>query len=669
MRAAAILAALLAAAHGAPASGQARPNGGVTITSRAGVKLAPPRVRPAPPMVMAAGGPLDVQRWFDKTDAPAALPGNQRVTAVLARELTIENRNWVVDSPMLVVVADTLRVGANGTIDLSARPARAAGGKLYVIARRIACDSGGTLQLVSRGGPMGGAGGQVVVVPGLASVGAVPPCLRSALDGGPGGTVQVRDHRTNPPTLSTRTLPNGPRGSMTATSLQAATDAEPVVRTAWSMWAVEWLETLQLDIYDASRANDSKKVLKLLRDYEGFDVPTALIAPDMRERYRSLLEDLNTYRQTALPALMVEEITVRPGGLPQNVTVFTEGATLRASLAPTHALAARENVAGRSVLGLLEYRNERPDELSIEVEWELTVDPWMERLAAEQLNAAGQRLDGVFAGWALEPKPMQELGIRSASGTLLPGGKRLRVRFVVDAERANLVFWRLLNSAGIPWTVDWRFTEPRSGRVVTGTWAGPPLSLVRQRDPLVTVNGGQIANDGTSPVTVNYVKAGDGSFVALNPTIRLAPGEKAAAPGGVTAASVPPEAVETAFDPDRFAADFHVLNAEQVVDHVVITNTLPTSDDQRGAFDYLEISVTASVEGDSTAAPAIAGPFRLAASGTRGGEIALPFLRLARGTRRITVAGRAYYANGYRTLTPTSFDTLTVAITKEMFQE
>lgn len=126
------------------------------------------------------------------------------------------------------------------------------------------------------------------------------------------------------------------------------------------MWAVEWLETLQLDIYDASRANDSKKVLELLRDYEGFDVPTALVAADMRDRYRGLLDNLNTYRQTALPALMVESVTVRPGGLPQPVTVFTEGATLRASLAPTHALAARQSVGGRSVIGPLEYRNERP---------------------------------------------------------------------------------------------------------------------------------------------------------------------------------------------------------------------------------------------------------------------------------------------------------------------
>jgi hypothetical protein len=73
---------------------------------------------------------------------------------------------------------------------------------------------------------------------------------------------------------------------------------------------------------------------------------------------------------------------------------------------------------------------------------ELTVDPWSERLAAERLTKAGQRLEGYLpAGhWA---KPMQELGVRSAAATLLAGGRRLRVRLIVDAERANLVFWRL----------------------------------------------------------------------------------------------------------------------------------------------------------------------------------------------------------------------------------
>lgn len=267
---------------------------------------------------------------------------------------------------------------------------------------------------------------------------------------------------------------------------------------------------------------------------------------------------------------------------------------------------------------------------------------------------------------------MQEMGVRTATATLLPGGRRRRMRLIADAERANLVFWRLLNSAGLPWTVDWKFTEPGSGRVVTGTWAGPPLTLVRQRDPQVKVEDGYLVNKGARPLVVNYVRKKGGMFVALNPAIRLAAGERVQLPpvatvGGVSA--IPPEAVESVFDLDTFSTDFYVLNGAQLVDRIAVRNLLPTSDDQRGAFDRLEITVKAGVEGDNPASMATAGPFVLSAAGTRAAEISIPFLHLARGQRQVTIEGRAYYAGGsYRTLKPTKFDTLSIAITAEMFQ-
>lgn len=67
---------------------------------------------------------------------------------------------------------------------------------------------------------------------------------------------------------------------------------------------------------------------------------------------------------------------------------------------------------------------------------------------------------------------------------------------------------------------------------------------------------------------------------------------------------------------------------------------------------------------------ASAGPFTLSASGMRGAEIALPMLRLGRGARKVTVAGKAYYAGGgERTIAPRTFDTLSIAITAEMFAQ
>ena len=696
------------------ATQQPPPRGRVTITSAPSTEaLRPPRKNASKPMVMAKPA-FEVQSWFDRSSPPPELSPAPRGAIVLGRELRLENLRYTVDTPQLVIVVDKLRIGPNAVIDVSGQQLRASGGKISIIARQLTCESGGNLQLVSKGAAQSGPGGTVLVVAGTveaaagrssgadgsrrlvgrgrglsgrsaellgiagktgaaAREGTLPPCVTANADGGPGATVEVRDHRRGRPPTYTRTMPPGSPGRIVASPLQAAVQADPFVQTAWSMWAVEWLETLQLNIYDASRTFNFQRTTQLLREYAAFDGPIELVAADMRERYRAVLEDLNSYRLTALPALSVEELIVRPGGLPQNVTVFTEGATLRASLAPTHALASRATLGGRSVLGMLEYRNERPDELAIEVEWELTVDPWSERLAAEQLTKTGQRLEGVFAGWSLETKPMQELGVRSAVATLLAGGRRLRVRFIVDAERANLVFWRLLNSAGIPWSVDWSFREPRTGRVVTGTWAGPPLTLVRQRQTSVTLADGGVVNSGSSPVTVNYMRTKDGSFVALEPALRVKPGETITLPAPVSAAgpvSIPPEGVETAFDPERFASDFYVINAEQVVDRVTVKNNLPTSDPLRGSFDRLEMTITASVEGDSPTAPVIAGPFVLSATGTKGGEITIPFLRLSRGTRRITIAGTAFYADGgLRTLKPTVFDTLAISITRDMFVE
>ena len=651
------------------------------VTIARPVTPAPP---PPPPTAIAArtrmfvaGGSYDVQRWLDVSEAPASLQAAPRGTIVLARDLVLSNRQYSLETPLLVVIADSLRIRGKSTIDVSARAAGKPAGAVMLLARRIICDAGGSLQIVAKGpgaqgSQAGGAGGDLSVAP-VAAGGGRPPCIAHLAEGGAGLEMTVRDHRGPKVIEYKRSVPGGPPGKVKAfADIRAAGQADAVARQAASLWVMERLQSLSLAIYDASRTRDDDRLLKLFREYESLDLSADMIEPAMRKDYQDVLADLNRYRETALAPLFVEELTVQPAGLPQTVSVFTEGATLRSSLAPTHALVARENVAGRSVLGLMEYRNERPDELAIEVWWDLTVDPWIEQLTAAQRAAPGERL-GVFTGWSLEGKPMQELGIRSGTATLQPGGRRLRLRLVVDADRANLVFWRLLNSGGLPWSVDWRFIEQRTGRIVTGSWAGPPLSLARQRDPLVRVEGSEIVNAGTSPATVNYLRRADGTFWALTPALKVNAGEKVPIPSPQGAAggpvTLPPEAIETAFDPAEFSNDFYVLNGEHVVDRVVVKNALPTSDDARGAFDYLEVSLATSASGGSEADTATAGPFRLAAAGTLASEVSVPLLRFSRGARQITMVGRAYYAGGsYRTLKPTTFDTASIIVTPALFQ-
>ncbi len=645
-------------------------------------------------------GAFDVRSWLDRTEAPETLEAAPGGTLLLARDLTLGDRQYSLNTTALALVADSLIITGNTTIDLSSRTPEVPAGSFVLLARKVTCGPNASLRIVASGSPAvsrngGSAGGDLIIAPGEQAGAALPSCLSYSAPGGaantttvrrgsPGGVTVtptrpvVRDHRrpgaapappATAPAETTLILPKGPDGSARVfPDIRTASQNDARARLAWSTWTIERLETLRVAIYEASRQRDDRRALALFKEYEGLSLPADAIDPDQRDRYLAVLETLNAYRQAAVPALTVEELFVQPGGMPQRVSVFTEGLTLKSYLAPTHALAVRASVQGRPALGLIEYRPERPDELAIETEWELSVDPWVARLAAEQLAARGDRPEGMFSGWSLEAKPMQEIGVRSGTATLLPGGKRLRVRLVADADRANVVFWRLLNSSGLPWTIDWRFTEPRTGRTVTGTWAGPPLSLVRQQQPSVRISQSELENVGTSPATVNYVRASDGSFAALNPVVRLEPGQKAPLPSSPAAAVVPAEAVETAFDPSRFGSDFYVLNGDQVLDRVVVRNALPPADEARGAFDYLEVTLSTRVGGASAEAVA-AGPFRLSAAGTLAAEVSIPLLRLSRGAREVTLTGRAYYAGGsYRSLKPTTFDTATIAVTPDLLQ-
>jgi len=670
MLAAAMLIALAADAAAA-AQQPPPPRSRVIIGSRTGARVPPP----PRPIARPAPGVYQIASALDETTPPSSLPASDKGVFVLARDLVLGDQQLSVQTPLLIILAETLKISGNAAIDVSARQAAVPGGHVMLLARRITCEGAGRLDIVANGGAPSAPGGALTIT-GAASL---PPCVSHKAAGGPGGSAQVRDHRgvgrgraggIVGPIISTRELPRGPAGTVHVhRNIESARSNHPAAAEAASAWILARLDYLRLGIYAAASGGDDARVLELFREYASLAPGVRLVAPEKQAEYLEILKDLTAYRTTALAPLFVEDVTVSPGNLPRVVTVFTEGSSLESTLAPTHALAVRAGGAGRPVLGLLDYRNDRPDEVAIEIEWELTVDPWVQHLAAAALPG-GTKLKGVFSGWGLEAKPMEEFGVRSTTATLLPGGRRLRARFVADAASANLVFWRLLNTGGLPWTVDWTYREPKTNRVVTGTWAGPPLSVARQRAPQIEIGGGEIRNTGTSAATVHYVKTADDAFVLLNPPMQIAPGASAA-PAGVTGRfSVPPEAVEIAFDPERFAADFHVLNGEEIVDKVVIRNMLPATDEQRGAFDRVEITVTSATPGGAEAGAATAGPFTLSATGTRGSEITLPMLRLARGERQITVSGRAYYAGGgERTLVPRTFDTLTIAITAEMFQQ
>ncbi len=765
----------------------------VTVTGRAAVvQIArPPQARP-----VAALGTYKSVEWFDSPDGRDTLPTSPgQGLVVLAGDLSLGGKTYKVDAPLVVLVADTLRITGDVAFDLSARRPDGAGGRMLVLANRLVC-AGGTLKVTSRGEKLGGAGGDLIVgapLEGAAPADAPtpPPCVALEAPGGPGGERTpggaralgtgrartpttgggevVRDHRyvinvtkarigclrvqtegnltsvvgqacngkpscsykaptekqykqmgvharreafctqgmeityqcgqgdlrtvevkgdawNHPPAQLVCTAPKPPPpapaqpatekvepGSVGAVrafrDARAAADGVPGAGAVLSAWPVLRVEALYRAVADASRRRDVDELLALFEGYQRLE--DAQVEGELAERYLDTLNAMNEARGKVLQPLYVDELIVQPVTIPQTLSVFVEGATLRTTVGPTHALAARTTVAGKSVFGVLEYRDDRPDEIAIEAEWELTIDPWVEQVARKRLAEKGRRLEGAFTGWSLEAKPIDEIGVRSASAVLLPGGRRIRVRLAVDGARANMVLWRLLSSNGLAWTVDWTFTEAGTGRVVKGNWAGPPLSLTKRREQPVRVVEGRLVNSGTVPLTVSYLRAGDGEFHPLHPALRLGPGESVPLPERAPreGVSVPPEAVEAALDPNRFAEELHIVNAAQNVDRVVVRNALPSVDPERGNLDYVEVYVSSRPPGASAAEAAVAGPFQLSAAGTRGAEIAVPFLRLGRGERQVTVSGRAFYVGGsFRTLSEATFDTTTIVITAEQLR-
>ena len=140
--------------------------------------------------MFVAGGAYDVQRWLDLSEAPASLQAAPRGTIVLARDLVLSDRQYSLETPLLVVIADSLRIRGKSTIDVSARAAGKPAGAVMLLARRIMCDAGGSLQIVAKGpgaqgNQAGGAGGDLSVAP-VAAGGGRPRASLTWPRAGPG---------------------------------------------------------------------------------------------------------------------------------------------------------------------------------------------------------------------------------------------------------------------------------------------------------------------------------------------------------------------------------------------------------------------------------------------------------------------------------------------------
>ena len=120
-------------------------------------------------------------------------------------------------------------------------------------------------------------------------------------------------------------------------------------------------------------------------------------------------------------------------------------------------------------------------------------------------------------------------------------------------------------------------------------------------------------------------------------------------------------------DPFRFERDFHIVNGEELVEQITLTNRLGLDPDRGGALEYVEVDLTYIVDDEDSSYEVPAGPYRLSSRETTGSEITVSFLKPQRALRQILVSGTAYYENNSsQTLTTTTFSDLTIKITEAM---
>jgi hypothetical protein len=664
---------------------------------RSGVE---PRVR------TTSAGVVD---WMGQVKA-TTLSGGRMAMTVYGHDLTFHGGSYDLrGTPSLAIVAQTIRISGRVTFDLSAKDSGDSGGNVMILAESLQCASGAQLTVTSNGGNssspgvQGSDGGTVTiaadVVPKSEAKPAVPrpsrppsppvwsaqqrgepkatrqsfECIAFSSTGGRGTGKRVtftdrggtRRQRYDPPE------PGQPGNMRRLPSRAAAAAGADDLKLALSRWSLARLQRLRSDILDADAKDDNATLVHLFLRYAALTPPVDL-HPKVRSEYDGLRAELNRYRGEALLPLDERKIQVTPtGGLARTLSVFTEGASLRQTLGPTHMLASPIDVDGRSVLGILAYDPARPDEIVVEVALELTVDPWLEALAAAKLRADDGDVSGMFSGWTLKARAVDDIGLKDSRITVVSGG-RMRVRLVLDARTAAPLFWNLFSGVGIPLVYDWEY-RGNSQTLTTGYLEGPTLSFARRATHTLRVEQGKVRNVGQVAAVVEYVGLNKSEFVALPRAVRIEPGQSVelkdvgvATPG--PAAWIPPHAVVTASDPRDVERAFHVVNAQPFVEHVTVTNLLAAHDaGSGGALQYVEVFVALGGRKSAGSAGSQAGPFRLSAAHTTGSEIQLPFLRRGNQAESIIVWGAARYENGgCQTIAETTFDSSTVKITASM---
>lgn len=438
--------------------------------------------------------------------------------------------------------------------------------------------------------------------------------------------------------------------------LSDSAGSDPQAGFALSLWSVETISNLQTGLYDAQRREDRSGLLALLKRYES--LPSYPIIPAHRAAYQQLLGSINQLRASLGKHLWQRSVSIDLPGLPtRDVDVFTEGTALEGRLPPTFAVVTQRVVDGRSVLGTLQYKSEgSTQELVLNFDAELTVDPLMADAVSKKLATLGEKYAGAFTNWTLTARPVIAEGVKSSSIT--QSGNVLNVTLHLDPTTGPLALWRLTSDVGLPLTFDYQYNNDLQQK---GTLNGTSLSLARREKPAIIVGGSGVKNTGQVPLTIAYFQTPTGELRPLVPAVTIGPNETQLLPqlNGVDAGAVnvPPQAV-SAQGQDPFSLnDFYNIGDVQLIDTITVKNALPPVDTSRNArLLYVELTLSYTSGEGPNAKPQVFGPFHLLSPPAEGSEKKIPFFRLQQGARHVQISGKAVYENGGQDFTATSSD-------------
>lgn len=617
---------------------------------------------------------FQIENWREETEAPARIGTNKSMAIVLADIIDLGAQDFSRSgqrAPIHVfLLADTVRITKPVRFDLTPSPSERLidGGMLVVLARRLEFAAGGSLTFISRGGsaktetgaPVSGSGGSLILAAERLDIAGSPQTNPATwaivlVD----GKHVVTDHAKGP---------GGAGGLDGKAEIFAASNRKLYGRGEWfPLWVLWRLELLHTKVLEAVRGGDEGSRREIVQQFWLLrQMPQYTLDGKEGDTYRKALAALLELRRTAVPALWFDRISIQQeGSVTRELLVFTDGQSLEPQLSPTGLLLRTNSIAGKATLGITTYDPQEVQRVTLHVDAEMSLDPWLASLGTRELVRrqalpVGSDIPSPFGAWRLTPAPRQDRGVEKLEVTAF--GSTLHIALTLRPGEAGLALQQLASRNGLPLKFDW---ESLRDPTITGSNLTLSLSLARLLAPEIAVKDGLVNNRGRWPVTLEYYRADGGYRPFKRGPQSIEPGKSETldvAMGDVPSrATVPAQAVYNNLDWSTALAEF-TGSPTEVIERVIVTNELPAFDAQRGGrLERVRVSV-AYTRGTERQ---LAGPYDLSSAGSYAASVEVPFVRRGPGNRSIVLEGVAYYENGQQRLVAMPTERLGVSISED----